>query len=1360
MQKLLWTLLLLVGSMAVQGQIVISEFIAGGNTVLQDEDGQYSDWIEIYNPSDLAVNLDGWLLTDKADNLAKWSFPATNISAHGFLTVFASSKNRRVAGKPLHTNFKLNSAGEYLALTQPGGLIKASEFAPYPKQYPGISYGTGHTKTLVAANASAKVLIPTSDTLGSQWTSTNFNDASWVSGTNGVGYETTLPGFASRVYQAIGGFGVSGLDVAEEVIATPGLQAIVTAENTPTINFMNTGGGANFGNDQTFPGLIIDSDADNFVLEATATITIPSAGNWTFGVNSDDGFGLTIGDFSMSYPSPRGPDNTISTFNFPAAGDYPLRLVYYEQGGGSSVEMWAAKGSFAPWEWSSDYQLVGDTANGGLKVTSQPVGGSNQTGYGSSIHTDVKSSMLGQQVSAYVRIPFQATQVATIEALRLNVRFDDGFVAYLNGIPVARRNAPSSPAWNTPATAVHEGNPAEMIDLSDFRQYLQEGNNVLAIHGMNISSDDMDFLIQAELVGYSLGDKSYNYMAPPTPSAPNGTSYPALAEAVKFSLPGGVFGTNVVVALSTPTAGATIRYTLDNSTPNENSTLYQNPFTLNTSASIRARAFATGLLPSEPSVEVYTLLDIDLLNFNSNLPLIILNTYGKDIQPDMPERVAASVTVINTSTNTGTAYLLDHPDFHGQAGIEGRGQTSWGFDKKPYNMSFRTKDGQDKNVSVLGMPEGADWVLLNIWNDKTLMNDFMAHELFEKMGHYAVRRHYVEVFLNGSHPDNVDSSGKVGYEDYIGIYLLLEKIQIADHRVNIAKLSPTDNTEPNISGGYIFTKDKDSPGDVNFTTLHGENLKFHDPKGEDLTQVQQNWLVNYINQFERALYGSQWTNANTGYEKYIDVDSFVDYHWIVEFSKQIDGYRLSNYMQKDRNGKIKMEPIWDWNLSFGNADYNDGESPENWYYSQISLNDHIWLSQLVDSPGDPDFNQKIADRWSVLRTNVFAVTNVLGRMDELTIYLQQAQARDFTRWPRLDDTMWPNPPGLGSANSHQKAVNYVKNWITQRFAWIDSQYLLSPSLDRAEGPIIASDLVNISAPQGTIYYTLNGADPRLAGGKISPSAIQYKTPIVLNNNARIFARAYYNKTWSGPAAASFYTHIPTLAITEIMYHPLASGTNSADDFQYLELMNTGTNTLNLAGIHFTHGIEFAFTQSSLLPNQRLLLVQNRDAFQSRYGNNLNIGGVFTNTLAHGGERLTLVGALGEPILDFVYDDKWDALTDGQGYSLIVANEYAPFADWSKATQWTRSAAVGGSPGQIESLGILSAIYLESPGSAVKIRFNAPANKTCRIQYSDSITAANWQTLTEIPSQAQPQVVEISDPVTSGHSARYYRIQAN
>src|SRR5882672_3461674 len=198
-------LTLLFTAVAAPAQVVISEFMADNKNTLADIDGDFSDWIEIYNTSFTNVNLSGWSLTDDTTHQTKWFFPVTNLTAKGFMVVFASGKNRSVAGAQLHTDFSLKASGEYLALLKPNASV-ATEFAPtFPAQSPDISYGTAQdvvTNTFVAQGSAAKVLIPSSGALGSTWTQIEFDDSSWLNATSGVGYQTAISGFAVFNYLA------------------------------------------------------------------------------------------------------------------------------------------------------------------------------------------------------------------------------------------------------------------------------------------------------------------------------------------------------------------------------------------------------------------------------------------------------------------------------------------------------------------------------------------------------------------------------------------------------------------------------------------------------------------------------------------------------------------------------------------------------------------------------------------------------------------------------------------------------------------------------------------------------------------------------------------------------------------------------------------------------------------------------------------------------------------------------------------------------------------------------------------------------------------------------------------------------
>src|SRR5688572_10806995 len=166
----LWMSCLLVLVHSASAQIVISEFMADNSSTLADENGQYPDWIEIYNTSAGTVNLNGWSLTDDPTHQARWLFPSTNLTSKGFMVVFADGTNRVVLGRPLHADFSVRASGEYLALLRPDGTV-ASEFNPaFPDQFPDVSYGIAQnvtTNSLVVSGAATKVLVPAGSTLGS-----------------------------------------------------------------------------------------------------------------------------------------------------------------------------------------------------------------------------------------------------------------------------------------------------------------------------------------------------------------------------------------------------------------------------------------------------------------------------------------------------------------------------------------------------------------------------------------------------------------------------------------------------------------------------------------------------------------------------------------------------------------------------------------------------------------------------------------------------------------------------------------------------------------------------------------------------------------------------------------------------------------------------------------------------------------------------------------------------------------------------------------------------------------------------------------------------------------------------------------
>ena len=300
-----------------------------------------------------------------------------------------------------------------------------------------------------------------------------------------------------------------------------------------------------------------------------------------------------------------------------------------------------------------------------------------------------------------------------------------------------------------------------------------------------------------------------------------------------------------------------------------------------------------------------------------------------------------------------------------------------------------------------------------------------------------------------------------------------------------------------------------------------------------------------------------------------------------------------------------------------------------------------WWQRLFT---DPDFWQRWIDRWTDLRRTTLATNYIFSVITNLSSQLTQAQPREASRWGSQDSvgprsgTLSANGYSYSFPGTYQGELNFLKKWLADRTDFIDTNFLRAPVFSSNGGAITSGFPLTITAPtiesNTTTYYTLNGADPRLAGGAINPAAISNRGAINLSltNNARVFARNFnlghsnvtggavggnppISSPWSGSTIGTFVVTTPPLAITEIMYHPVASGTNDAEDFEFIELKNVGAQNLNLIGISFTNGISFTFTATNAItnlgPGQYLVLVANPAAFLSRYPTVTNVAGQYT-----------------------------------------------------------------------------------------------------------------------------------------------------
>ena len=399
---------------------------------------------------------------------------------------------------------------------------------------------------------------------------------------------------------------------------------------------------------------------------------------------------------------------------------------------------------------------------------------------------------------------------------------------------------------------------------------------------------------------------------------------------------------------------------------------------------------------------------------SSNIPIIIIETNGQEILDD--PRIIAHMKIIDNGNNRN--YLFDSINqYCGRISIEIRGSNSQSFPKKQYGFETQNYDGSNNNVSLLGLPSENDWILSAPYSDKTLIRNILAYKLSESLGNYAPRTKLCELVLNG---------------DYAGVYVLTEKIKRDNNRVDISNLKPDEITGDDLTGGYILKIDR-STGISCYgwnTEIKNIYIQHEYPNCDEIISEQKSYIKNYINSFEDALFSYHFTDSINGYRQFIDLNSFLDYFLVNETSKNIDAYRLSTYMYKDKDskgGKLTFGPVWDYNLAFGNANYND-----SYKTNELIATDHTWWNRLLQ---DTTFNNALKERWSKIREDQFSNNRILNMIDSLVYLLDESQQRNFQKWDILENKIWPN---YYVGNSYENEISFLKSWIINRLNWLDN----------------------------------------------------------------------------------------------------------------------------------------------------------------------------------------------------------------------------------------------------------------------------------------------------------------------------------
>ena len=1001
--------------------------------------------------------------------------------------------------------------------------------------------------------------------------------------------------------------------------------------------------------------------------------------------------------------------------------------------------------------------------------------------YGNRVGLDV-STMRNSTESVYIRVPFNVANISEFEEVILRLKYEDGFTAFINGKKISSDNAPRTLNWKSGAPQNRPDSiattPVE-FNISGFSNLLLEGKNILAIQGLNNQVTSSDLLIHPEIIAYKKTEvkDTYGFMFQPSPGQKNNETVPGIEDGVLFSKPSQTFQTSLQIELKkqeTATPESKIHYTTDGTIPNGTSLVYNNQITLRDSTSLKARLIHPEGGMGPISSETYFELQSSLANRSSNLPLIILENYG-DGRPSSGDYQTASMAIIEPSDGRGR--FKDPLTVVSQVGIKTRGSSTGGRSKSSLSMEMQDEFGQDKNLSLIGMPNESDWVLWGPYNfDLTLMHNPFIFELSRQIGRYAPRTRFVELYMN-------TGGGALSTADYFGVYALMEKIDRDSDRVDVEKIFSEHKSSPEVSGGYILKIDRADPGDSGFSAA-GQGIKYVYPKEEQMESnefdPQEKALRKFLNDMGTSLNASYFRDPIRGYAKYIDIDAAIDHHLLNVLAFNVDALRLSGYMHIPRGGKLVFGPIWDFDRALGSTDGRDN-NPRTWRSQTgdrgTDFFNYPWWNRMFR---DIDFFQKYIDRFQLLRQSEFSKVNINSIIDGMAEELREAQKRNLSKWNQR--------PRSAYGGTYDGEVQHMKTWLSRRITFMEQQFVDPPKADVPAGFVESNTSITLKSSEGgNVYYTLDGTDPRKPGGGLSTKAILYKnSPILVKDNTFLTARVQkishrsltgsnnppLTSKWSGPIT-NFYSIAPTpkigdLIFSEIHYHPqdptlaeiIIDPTLKSSDFEFLELLNNSDKTLNLSGLKISGEVRFSFldgNDKTLSPGSRFLIAGNALAFSRRYDSNLSLVGEYSGKLNNGGGNLQITDQKGEIILSLNYLDDWFPSTDGQGYSLVAKPVVIQNEQQGK-TAWRPSVDIDGSPGKADKRTLVAIKEIRLKQNQVEMLFNLPKGRRAEVQYTDNISQPQWKSLKLLEANMNDIEISVLDKEGANKGFRFYRIK--
>ncbi len=604
--------------------------------------------------------------------------------------------------------------------------------------------------------------------------------------------------------------------------------------------------------------------------------------------------------------------------------------------------------------------------------------------------------------------------------------------------------------------------------------------------------------------GYGAAGGMAGFFVQPTPGAPNTAAGngggSGLFDVVTFSRASGPFRNGFTLELSGATAGQEIRYELIFPSAKSNaseltaaSPRYTNPIPVAASVIIKAAVFsADGAQRGAARTAYYSKLGASLFSFSSQLPVMVIDSLGTgDLHKDGIDHESWIYTYAPRSNNAPN--FSASPDLISPLTASVRGASSAEFPKKGYNIKFTDELGNKRAQGLLALPAYERWALVAPWSfDFTYINNSFVYSLSNQMGRWAPRTRLAEVFFNAN-GDDIDSA------DYAGIYILTDRIEAAQGRVDIPSLSASDVSGSAITGGYILKIDFKDDDELGWVTQRGypdsgyNSIVLVSPKADEVAPDQVDYIRDYVQRMENALFRDRETGwSQRTYLDYIDRGAWIDHHLLNTFVCNPDAFVRSAYFTKDRNGKLAAGPVWDFDRAIGS--YWDERSFRYDVWSGVGGTD-VWQTGWWGIIArDPEFMQDWVDRWQSLRRSELATANLRSLIDSLAADVGSAATnRDAARWP----------DNISPWGGYEGSITRMKGWIGERAHWIDQQFVAAPTA-AASGASMT-----FTPPAGAqLAYTLDGSDPRSLGGGIAPNAILTSSPLIVPTSSNVHVRSY------------------------------------------------------------------------------------------------------------------------------------------------------------------------------------------------------------------------------------------------------------